>query len=66
MLARGLTIEGLTVSFFVRSASAYDTLLQMGRWFGYRFGYEDLPRLWMTRELRLYFEHLAVVVEDFE
>jgi hypothetical protein len=61
VLSRGLTIEGLTVSFFVRSASAYDTLLQMGRWFGYRFGYEDLPRMWMTRELQTYFEHLAVV-----
>lgn len=64
VLARGLTIEGLTVSFFVRSASAYDTLLQMGRWFGYRFGYEDLPRLWMTAELREHFEHLAIVERE--
>ena len=38
-LSRGLTLEGLIVSFFVRAASAYDTLLQMGRWFGYRGGY---------------------------
>jgi len=43
VLSRGLTLEGLMVSFFVRSASAYDTLLQMGRWFGYRMGYADLP-----------------------
>lgn len=64
VLARGLTIEGLTVSFFIRSASAYDTLLQMGRWFGYRFGYEDLPRLWMTNELRGFFEHLAIVERE--
>ena len=44
VLSRGLTLEGLTVSFFIRSASAYDTLLQMGRWFGYRPGYADLAR----------------------
>jgi Z1 domain len=55
VFSRGLTLEGLTVSFFIRSASAYDTLLQMGRWFGYRPGYADLPRVWMTRELRNYF-----------
>ena len=44
----GLTLEGLTVSYFVRAVSAYDTLLQMGRWFGFRNGYADLPRIWMT------------------
>jgi len=60
-LSRGLTLEGLVVSFFVRSTSAYDTLLQMGRWFGYRRGYADLPRIWMTDELRQWFRHLAMV-----
>lgn len=60
-LSRGLTLEGLVVSFFIRSANAYDTLLQMGRWFGYRPGYEDLPRIWMTESLRLAFRHLAAV-----
>jgi hypothetical protein len=64
VLARGLTLEGLLVSHFVRSASAYDALLQMGRWFGYRRGYEDLPRVWMTKELRTAFYHLAGVEED--
>jgi len=63
-LSRGLTLEGLIVSYFVRTASAYDTLLQMGRWFGYRFGYEDLPRLWMTDELEEYFFFLATVEEE--
>ena len=58
-LSRGLTLEGLVVSFFVRAASAYDTLLQMGRWFGYREGYADLPRIWMTTELHGWFRHLA-------
>lgn len=63
-LSRGLTLEGLLVSYFVRSASAYDTLLQMGRWFGYRFGYEDLPRIWMTEDLRQAFRDLATVEEE--
>lgn len=63
-LSRGLTLEGLIVSYFVRSATAYDTLLQMGRWFGYRFGYEDLPRIWMTDELRQAFRDLATVEEE--
>lgn len=60
-LSRGLTLEGLVVSYFVRSATAYDTLLQMGRWFGYRKGYGDLPRIWMTDELRQWFRHIAIV-----
>lgn len=61
ILSRGLTVEGLTVSFYIRSASAYDTLLQMGRWFGYREGYSDLMRIWMTEELKDYFYDLASV-----
>lgn len=60
-LSRGLTLEGLSVSYFVRAVSAYDTLLQMGRWFGYRIGYADLPRIWMSDELRGWFRHLATV-----
>lgn len=64
VLARGLTLEGLTVSYFLRTASAYDTLLQMGRWFGFRPGYEDLPRVWMTGELQGYFYDLATVEKE--
>lgn len=63
-LSRGLTLEGLTCSYFVRSASAYDTLLQMGRWFGYRGGYEDLCRVWMTDELRGWFRDLSRVEQE--
>jgi hypothetical protein len=63
-LSRGLTLEGLVTSFFIRSASTYDTLLQMGRWFGYRPGYEDLPRIWMTDRLRSWFRHLAAVEHE--
>ena len=61
VLARGLTIDGLVVSFFLRAASQYDTLMQMGRWFGYRRGYEDLPRIWMTRDMAQYFKDMATV-----
>lgn len=60
-LSRGLTLEGLLVSYFVRAVTVYDTLLQMGRWFGYRTGYADLPRIWMTDELIDWFRHLATV-----
>jgi hypothetical protein len=60
-LSRGLTLEGLTVSYFVRSASTYDTLLQMGRWFGFRPGYGDLARVWMPDELAANFRFLAGV-----
>jgi hypothetical protein len=64
ILARGLTLEGLVTSLFVRSASAYDALLQMGRWFGYRRGYEDLPRIFMSSDLKSQFYDLATVEEE--
>lgn len=63
-LSRGLTLEGLVSSYFVRNARAYDTLLQMGRWFGYRRGYEDLPRIWMPTNVMSWFADLATVEED--
>lgn len=63
-LSRGLTLEGLCSSYFVRSASAYDTLLQMGRWFGYRKGYEDLCRIWITEELKKWFRDLSLVESE--
>ena len=50
-LSRGLTLEGLTVSYYLRASKAFDTLLQMGRWFGYRSGYDDLCRLWTSERL---------------
>lgn len=64
VLARGLTLEGLCVSFFLRTSRQYDTLLQMGRWFGFRHGYEDLPRLWATSDLISNFRSLAQVEEE--
>lgn len=64
VLSRGLTIEGLAVSFFIRTASAYDTLLQMGRWFGFRKGYLDVSRIWMPLSLQRDFADLALVEEE--
>ena len=46
-LSRGITLEGLCVSYFYRESKMYDTLLQMGRWFGYRPGYHDIVKVWM-------------------
>lgn len=60
-LSRGLTLEGLFVSYFTRSSNTYDTLLQMGRWFGYRHGYEDLQRIWLSEGLEEDYRHLALV-----
>ncbi len=64
-LSRGLTLEGLVCSLFVRrSANAYDTLFQMSRWFGYRPGYKDLPRLWTTSELMSKFCKISDIEND--
>jgi hypothetical protein len=63
-LSRGLTLEGLCVSYFCRNSKAYDTLLQMGRWFGYRLGYDDLCRIWMTPDAQDWFSHIAEVVDE--
>ena len=58
-LSRGLTLEGLFVSYFHRNSQMYDTLLQMGRWFGYRDGYRDLCRVWLTREAIDWYAHIS-------
>jgi len=58
-LSRGLTLEGLMVTYFFRRSLMSDTLLQMGRWFGYRDGYVDLCRIWMPKESIGYYEHIA-------
>lgn len=59
-LSRGLTLEGLSVSYFLRSSRMYDTLMQMGRWFGYRPGYLDLCRLYTTDDLTTWYRHIAL------
>ncbi len=58
-LARGLTLDGLCVSYFVRTTKMYDTLMQMGRWFGYRPGFLDLCRLYTSPDLVEWFGHIA-------
>ena len=63
-LSRGLTLEGLTVSYFLRRSMMYDTLFQMGRWFGYRDGYEDLCRVWMPEEAQGWYDHIAESIDE--
>jgi hypothetical protein len=63
-LSRGLTLEGLSVSYFLRASKMYDSLMQMGRWFGYRPGYVDLCRLYTTDDLRLHYRHIATASEE--
>ena len=63
-LSRGLTLEGLSVSYFLRASKMYDTLMQMGRWFGYRPGYVDLCRLFTSEELNEWFRHITIASEE--
>lgn len=63
-LSRGLTLEGLMISYFLRNSMMYDTLMQMGRWFGYRPGYDDLCRVWMPDEAAGWYAHIAEATED--
>lgn len=63
-LSRGLTLSGLCVSYFLRCSKMYDTLMQMGRWFGYRPGYLDLCRLYTTKEMSEWFRHIAVATHE--
>lgn len=63
-LARGITLEGLSVSYYLRASKMYDTLMQMGRWFGYRPGYVDLIRLYTTDRISDWFSHISMATED--
>lgn len=63
-LSRGLTIEGLTVSYMYRNTKMYDTLMQMGRWFGYRPGFEDLCRVHLSRDSINWYSHIASAAEE--
>ncbi len=63
-LSRGLTLEGLSVSYYLRASRMYDTLMQMGRWFGFRGGYVDLCRLFTSRELNEWFCHITMASEE--
>jgi Z1 domain len=63
-LSRGLTLEGLTIAYFLRTTTMADTLLQMARWYGFRTGYEDLIRIWTTEGIAQWFVELALVEES--
>jgi hypothetical protein len=63
-LSRGLTLDGLTVSYFARTITQADSLMQMGRWFGYRPGYEDLVRVWTTSATLSNFEYVCELEAD--
>ncbi len=63
-LSRGMTLEGLHVSYFLRKSIMYDTLMQMGRWFGYRQGYDDLCRIWMPEEAEGWYAHITESIEE--
>lgn len=63
-LSRGLTLDGLATSYFYRNTSMYDTLMQMGRWFGYRDGFADLCRIYLTPMTESYFSHISNATEE--
>lgn len=63
-LSRGLTIEGLCVSYMYRNTRMYDTLMQMGRWFGYRPGYEDICRVHLSLDSINWYSHIAEASEE--
>jgi hypothetical protein len=63
-LSRGLTIEGLTVSYMYRNTRMYDTLMQMGRWFGYRPGFEDLCRVYLSQDSIRWYAHIAEAADE--
>jgi hypothetical protein len=63
-LARGITLEGLSTSYYLRTTRMYDSLMQMGRWFGYRPGYVDLCRLFTTENIYEWFNHITLATEE--
>ncbi len=65
-LSRGLTLEGLCVSYYLRASRMYDTLMQMGRWFGYRPGYLDLCRLYTTQTLLGWYERITAASAELQ
>lgn len=63
-LSRGLTLEGLSVSYFDRNSQMYDTLMQMGRWFGYRNGYDKLFKIWMEPTAIGWYEYISNATDE--
>lgn len=65
-LSRGLTLEGLCVSYFYRNTMMYDTLLQMGRWFGYRPNYDDLFKIWMAEDAIDWYGYITDAINELK
>ncbi len=65
-LSRGLTLEGLVTSYFYRNTCTYDVLMQMGRWFGYRRGYDDLFRIWTDRSSARWYAQIAEATDKLK
>lgn len=63
-MSRGITLEGLTVSYFFRTTHTFDALMQMGRWFGYRDGYIDVCRLYLEKDMEVNFKNIAVATQE--
>jgi hypothetical protein len=63
-LSRGLTLEGLSISYFTRNSKAYDTLMQMCRWFGYRPKYDDLCKLFISNESEYWYSFIAEAIDE--
>ena len=65
-LSRGLTLEGLSTSYLYRNTLMYDTLMQMGRWFGYRPNYDDLIKLYMPNQSIDWYSQILDATEDLK
>ena len=65
-LSRGLTLEGLIVSYFFRNTATYDVLMQMGRWFGYRDNYDDLFRIWIGAKSASWYAEISNATEELK
>lgn len=63
-LSRGVTFDGLSTTYFLRSSKMFDTLMQMGRWFGYREGYQDLCRLYTSADLLDAFVEISIATQE--
>ena len=63
-LSRGLTLEGLCISYFYRNSMMYDTLMQMGRWFGYRGGYADICQIWMPETAIFWYSYISEATDE--
>ncbi|WP_394168223.1 Z1 domain-containing protein [Saccharospirillum alexandrii] len=63
-LSRGLTLEGLSISYFARNSKAYDTLMQMCRWFGYRPNYADLCRVYLPQESIYWYSFISSAIRE--